>query len=281
MFVEEMLGIRGFVGDASVRLVRHQEPPYDLHRLWRTGMFEPYQAAQGRDVFGASKTLVSFLGLPGTHALFVGVYDVLAVRGPVDITYPADFPYQDMQRTGMFAYTLARDCRYKDLEGRLVIDWGAGTRSWAQHYRPGTKPVIELLPTGYVREFPGFMDVVLPFDELRDIVLHPTPHRSWHQMLRSVAGIYLILDQSSGAQYVGSAYGADGLLGRWKTYVETGHGDNVQLKRLVAVRPAAAQSFQFSVLQTLPITLTKNEVIAFETLHKRKLGSRAHGLNSN
>ena len=281
LFIEDLLGIHGFTGDATARFVRHQEPPYDLNRLWRTGFFDAYQSAQSRDVFGASKRLVSFLGLPGSHAVFIGVYEVRGRNGPADIAYPVDFPYPGMQTVNMFQYHLERDERFADLEGRLVIDWGAGTRSWTQHFKPRTKPVVELLPAGYVREFPGFMDVVLPFDELRDIVRHPTPHRSWHQMLRSVSGVYLILDRQSGAQYVGSAHGTDGLLGRWRNYVETGHGGNSQLVRLLTDRPGAVRDFQFSILQTLPITLTQKEVIAYEVLHKVKLGSRAHGLNSN
>jgi len=62
---------------------------------------------------------------------------------------------------------------------------------------------------------------------------------------------------------------------------DTGHAGNQQLQELVAGNPAAMRGFQFSILQTLDRALAKPEVIAFESLHKTKLGSRAHGLNSN
>jgi hypothetical protein len=42
--------------------------------------------------------------------------------------------------------------------------------------------------------------------------------------------------------------------------------------------PAA---FRFSVLQVLPKTMSRDEVIRREMLYKAKLGSRATGLNRN
>jgi hypothetical protein len=50
---------------------------------------------------------------------------------------------------------------------------------------------------------------------------------------------------------------------------------------LLAADPDYAKNFQFTVLQTLPKTLTKNEVVEYETRWKKKLGTRAFGLNSN
>lgn len=46
-------------------------------------------------------------------------------------------------------------------------------------------------------------------------------------------------------------------------------------------RPGRAQDLQFAVLQTLPLASTPKEVVDHERRHKVKLGSRAHGLNSN
>jgi hypothetical protein len=57
--------------------------------------------------------------------------------------------------------------------------------------------------------------------------------RRWADVLRSGRGIYLLVHRETGQQYVGSAYGVDGLLGRWKSYAD-GHGGNVGLKELGA-----------------------------------------------
>lgn len=279
--LQAMLLPFGFAPDKPTKLVRHQDRQFDVEQLYRANQFEFYQTLQSSPVFKGCERIISFLGRPGTHAVFVGIYDILGIEGPDDYLLPDGFIFPEMPTNNCYRYALKIDERFSDLRGRLVIDWGEGTRSWVQHYRQGEKPVIEVLPRGYVREFPGFMDVVLRHDELASIVRHPVPHRVWHQMLRSVAAVYLILDTRTGNQYVGSAYGAEGLLGRWRTYVDTVHGDNDQLRALVATRADAARDLQFAILQTLPITLTAKEVIAYEVLHKNKLGTRAHGLNSN
>ena len=99
--------------------------------------------------------------------------------------------------------------------------------------------------------------------------------------MRAVAGVYLIL-ATSGDQYIGSAYGASGIWGRWRNYAKTGHGGNAQLKKLIRSDPRAyPEQFRFSVLQILPKTMAFNEVVRRETQYKHKLGTRAKGLNSN
>ena len=269
----------GFDPARRIRLVRHQDGRYDVARLYRSGQLDFYRSIQSDAVFGDAQILVSFIGEPGTHALFVGVYQVLGVSGPREHEVPAGFIYPEIQTAGHFKYELKLDPRFTDLAGRLVIDWGKGTRSWVQHFKP--KAVVEIWPKGYVKGFPGFLDVLLTHEELVRIVKNPDAHRDWHRQLGSMAGVYLIVDRVTGLQYVGSAYGKGGLLARWSDYARTGHGGNKQLKELLARRPAAAAEFQFAILQTLPTTLTAKEVIAYEALHKQKLGSRAHGLNSN
>ena len=109
----------------------------------------------------------------------------------------------------------------------------------------------------------------------------PEANREWHRMLSAIAGVYLITDMVTGKQYVGSAYGAEGILGRWATYVRTFHGGNALLRDLVEAHSSYARNFQFTILRTLPASLTKNEVLEFEQLYKRKLGTRAFGLNAN
>lgn len=180
-----------------------------------------------------------------------------------------------------YEYELQRDKAFRDLEGRVVVDWGKGTRSWVQHLYKQSKPVTELLPAGYVAEWPGFEEFVLRHDELVKVVSNPNAHRDWHRMLASVAAVYLILDAKTGQQYVGSAYGFGGLLARWRSYAKTVHGGNKQMKELGADRPGVARDLQFAVLQTLPLASTQKEVVDHERRHKGKLGSRAHGLNSN
>lgn len=80
----------------------------------------------------------------------------------------------------------------------------------------------------------------------------------------------------TGQQYVGSAYGADGFLGRWKSYAD-GHGGNVGLKEL----GAPADAFDVAVLEVVGSEATNEEIFGRETLWKEKLGTRVKGLNRN
>jgi hypothetical protein len=246
--------------------------------LYRTGHLKTYQSYQAKPIFEC-EYIVVFLGLEGTLARFVGVYKVLDRKTARDVPVPPDFPYPNFATGEDIYYELTAMPGYEDFEDRIIIDWGKGTRSW--HQRLSEKEVFEVLPKGYVTHFPGYFNFVLSFEELSNIIKNPFPNREWHQLLSQVAGIYLIVDSQSGLQYVGSAYGQDGILGRWKDYVNTKHGGNQKLVEILSKDMNAANNFNFSILHTLPLTLTQGEVIDYEILYKKKLGSRAFGLNSN
>lgn len=67
-------------------------------------------------------------------------------------------------------------------------------------------------------------------------------------------------------------------------YAKTGgHGDNLQLKKLIAGDPKYAQrNFQWSILEVLPLNITNDQAIERENLNKQKLMSRApFGYNEN
>lgn len=267
--------------DAKVAVVRHQDSELDVAEVYRRGQLELYQAFQSRPVFRNYKVLVSFVGLPDLEAVFAGVYHVGTESTPGQKVPPPEYLAWPRSHPDLFHYELTKDSRFDALQDRLVVGWSGGARNWVQQFRPNSMPVVELLPDGYVREFPGFLDFTLTFGELKGILKNPAAHRQWHLMLSSVAGVYLILNEATGEQYVGSAYGARGMLGRWADYAASGHGGNAQLRALAATDPDAPNRFRFSILQTLPRTLTVAEVVAHERRHKEKLGSRAHGLNSN
>ncbi|MDD3172748.1 MAG: hypothetical protein PHF63_03680 [Herbinix sp.] len=68
-------------------------------------------------------------------------------------------------------------------------------------------------------------------------------YSEWHTALYYINAIYLIVDRNNGKQYVGSAYGKDGLLGRWAIYVTTGHGNNKLMKEVVCNYPDRYKEF--------------------------------------
>ena len=162
-----------------------------------------------------------------------------------------------------------------------MIEWGSSAINWHQCLDLHDKEVVEILPVGFVKTFPGFTEFTLSYGELKQVISNPDANKLWHTLLSAVAGIYLITDLITGEQYVGSAYGQGGILGRWKSYTATGHGGNKKLKELLKDDAGRIHNLQFSVLATMNRAATKNEAIALENSWKEKLGSRAHGLNAN
>ena len=101
-----------------------------------------------------------------------------------------------------------------------------------------------------MREFPGYLDFVLSYDELVAIIKNPDANREWHRMLSAVAGVYLIADLKTGRQYVGSAAGESGVLGRWTVYARVPHGGNKLLRELFTEDKEYAKNFQYTILHT-------------------------------
>jgi hypothetical protein len=284
MKLSKLLNTYGLDTDKRIKIVRHSDKNrgYDLDLLYELDQLEIYQSYQENPDFHDCDYLVSFLGTERTHAAFIGVYKVLGYKPASEIPLPKDFYYYDIYKPNRnFFYELERDVRFDEFKERLIIDWGGGTLKWEQRFPKNDKEVVKILPKGYIRHFPGYLDFLVTHDELKKIIAYPDAHHDWHQALKAVAGVYIIVDKISGKQYIGSACGKEGILGRFKDYSKNGHGENVELKRLLKKDPLYARNFQYSLLETLPISRTKKEVDAREQLYKKKLFSREHGLNRN
>lgn len=102
----------------------------------------------------------------------------------------------------------------KEYEGKLVIDWGKAAISWHQK---GTneKPIVAIESPNR-KPFVGFENLILSYDELKEVIEGDADYASWHDAMKAVNAVYLIVDTKTGKQYVGSTYNGDGLLGRWE-----------------------------------------------------------------
>lgn len=278
--IVELLELRGLDTGKDVKLVRHQDKDCDVNELYQRGQINIYQSYQSKTVFDECDYIVSFIGFEGTKARLLGVYKVNGRIPAVEFPPPMDFLYPDMfgSLNDYNYYELEEAPGFNDLNDRVVIDWGKSTRSW--HQWLCEKEVIEILPKGYVKAFPGYLDFVISFDELKRIIGHPNANKVWHTMLSAVAGIYLIVDRKTGKQYVGSAYGKSGILGRWTEYAKNGHADNAKLRELLE-NQTHERNLHFTILRTLSKTSTSKEVIECEQLYKTKLGTQDFGLNLN
>jgi hypothetical protein len=276
--IVDLLGLRGFDATRPTKLVRHQDRRCDVIDLMRRGWLEFYQATQSRPVFDRCERIVSFVGAGGTRARLIGVYRVLGRRDGrgIPIPYPKGFPPE--LSTFRYFYDLERESGYEDLEYRVVIEWGKGALAWVQTL--ANKEVVELLPKGQLLPpFRDYLEFTLTHAELKELYEHEDANREWRARLAAVAGVYLILATTTGQQYVGSAHGTEGIWGRWAAYARNGHGGNKLLKDLVENDPAFPAAFSYSILQILPKSFARSEVLAWEQQYKEKLGSRATGLN--
>jgi hypothetical protein len=277
--IVDLLRLCGFDPSCRSKLVRHQDKHWNSHDLLRRGWLEAYQSFQNKPVFDNLDYIVSFVGLGGTHARLLGLYKVCARRPGESGALPAGCPHVEWQRS-VYYYELERQPGFEALEHRLVIEWGRGALAWHQYTT--NKPVVQILPVGHLlRLFTDYLDFTLTHGELRYLFNHQEANREWRARLSAVAGVYLILATTTGRQYVGSAYGADGLWGRWAAYAADGHGGNVLLRDLIATDRAYPDAFTYSLLQILPKTATLAETLHWERLYKEKLGSMATGLNAN
>lgn len=274
----DILKLRGFDLQRPTKFVRHQDQRWDMRDLIRQNWFETYQGYQSKPRFNDGEFIISFIGDGGTRSLFVGIYTVQGrCSGQEAPPFPQDCPYKEWMQSQYF-YDFRKESGFEDLENRLVIDWGKGTRAWIQH--ASNKEVVEIFPKGQLlRPFKDYLEFTLTHSELQYLYAHQEANREWRSRLSAVAGVYMILATTSGKQYVGSAYGLDGIWGRWSDYANNGHGGNVLLNRLIKKDAAYPGAFSYSVLQILPKTFAPKEVIAWESLYKEKLGSKVTGLN--
>lgn len=153
--------------------------------------------------------------------------------------------------------------------------------NFENHYRE--IEVAEILPEQYSgRAFPGLESIDLSFDELEGIV--KKGRADWRAALAAVKGVYLISDAETGRRYVGSAYSDGGIWSRWCSYIDTGHGGNVELRVLVddPTLDYARKNFRFTLLETRTMAVPDKTLIDRETFWKVALLSRGKlGLNRN
>ena len=279
--IQELLYNRGLPREARVKMVRHKDSRLDLHELYRNdrSAFLAYQSSQSRPVFHDVDFIASFVGEDNNNARFIGVY---RINGSLERTDPLDlahYPTANPLLLTRYFYPMEEEPGYDDLKEWVIVQW-RNPIAWHQWFS-NTMEIVELSQGLHYRRFTDYLDFVLSFDELTEIVTNR--YEDWHRTLSNINGVYLICDNHTGRLYVGSAYGTEGVWGRWAEYVATGgNGGNKSLMELTAADPLyASKHFLFSLLMLLPKTVTPEEAIRKEQLFKRKLGTLTCGLNNN
>ena len=274
--------LKANIDPSRVKLIRHAMTDKQFKACYDKGMVYEYTCHQKVGFSNGYDYWAIFIASSGTNARFFGIYKVNGSVRDTKRNMPKDIPEKEaVSYLGEASiYRLEKvDC-LAEYEDRLIIDWGKATRSW--HQKGTREKKIVSIQAEKKKVFKGFEDLVLSYDELMEIIGDPVTYEEWHAALSSIYAIYLIVDTETGKQYVGSAYNNEkGLLGRWECYIKTLHGGNKEMKELICFHPERYHSFQFSVLQILPKTMTQEEVTKIETLYKKKLMSIEFGMNGN
>ena len=265
----------------KVKLIRHSltdkvfKECYDANKVYEYTCHQKKDFSKGYDYWAV------FISGTGTLAKFYEIYRVGENKPDTrDAVFEGLPESESCKYNGEHAvYNLTRIDELGEYKEKITIEWGNGARMW--HQKGTTEKAVVSIQPDEKKVFTGFENLVKSYDELKEIIENPNIYDSWHTALSSVYAIYLIVDTETGKQYVGSAYGKDGLLGRWTVYVQTHHGNNKEMRKLVCDYPERYHAFQFSILQILPKTLTDEEVINIEGLWKKKLMSTKFGMNDN
>lgn len=278
----------------QVIVVRHKPFEAELARVFpwivsnRPDLFEMYQVYQTERLEKAlvkAKYLAAFVADGAAKALFIGLYEVKGFQPHTREQYLAEPLNQELISRGMsglsredivrrgsvLRFDLLKTREFRDWTGRLVIGWSSD-RAWYQWGSVDDRfPVLMLHPkASFEPALPPWRQIKLKY---KDIELIP---KTWRAALNQWRGIYLIYDTKQKLRYVGSASGAQNMLGRWEEYGRSGHGGNKNLKDLDAT------TFEFTILELTSPDLPAKAIVSLENNWKSRLHTIwPYGLNEN
>lgn len=277
------------IDPADTLIVRHVPIEKALKRVLpcivveRPDLWLTYQRTQWRTLEKAmtrGRFLASFIGQDPAQATFAGLYHIgkwEALDYAGYRNFPGNAELEDLGMSGRpadmpdcLAFELEHLGHYTEWIGRLTITWPKPYQQWWRWGGRGEFPIATIdAESRFVRGMPDWKHLVLNWSELQALPA------SWTAALAQWRGIYLIYDTVRRSGYVGSAYGADNILGRWRSYAKTGHGGNGEL------RASSPENLRFSILQRTSPDLEAADVIQLEASWKQRLHTRELGLNRN
>lgn len=185
---------------------------------------------------------------------------------------------KDLNKLDGVGYEYEILAEYEKYFGRLIIKFKNQSQTMIRHANSVIDEceVAQILPDIFDNDiFPGYDKVNISWDELSRVIEKDT----WKTALQNQKGVYLITDITNGKKYVGSAYGENMILARWRSYVKNGNGGNVGLKFLDF--DYIKKSFRYSILDIYKSTIDDQVIIERESWWKEVLQSRKYGYNEN
>lgn len=225
--------------------------------------FKLWQEEQTQKNF-QRKYILSLIYWNKDEWLFAGIFEKLDVR-------------ETPEGPSRYRYTTKLLDVSAELIGKMIVGFKKGFRA---SYLCLEKYIDDLEVIEITREvcktvFPGYDRVNVTWEELSGLI----DTDAWKTALSNQKAVYLICDSSNGMQYVGSAYGENMLLGRWKDYVANGNGGNIELVNIDFSH--IQKYFRYSILETFKSTTDDNVILERESWWKDVLMTRSFGYNKN
>ncbi|MDX3970146.1 MAG: GIY-YIG nuclease family protein [Bradyrhizobium sp.] len=274
----------------GVLVFRHRPSEPELNRIFpelaagRPDLFDAYQRTHSERIekaMLAAKHVAAFIRHGSGKALFVACYEIGKAKSLTQAQYWRVPAYVELRGLGMRGFTSGRPtCLsfqmkkmnfYSEWKGKLIIDWPPPERSWWRRAHRNQFRIHAILEDSALETtMQNWNEIDLTWAQL-SVLSNRLQHR-----LTEWRGIYYIFDSSDAKGYVGSAYGTENLLGRWRQYGASGHGGNSLLRR------RDPTNFRFTILELVSPTMPAEEVQRLEGNWKARLHSRYPlGLNDN
>ena len=263
------------------------EPEFKKKFFWiaeeRPDLFNAYQSTQGRAVenaFQKASYLASFIGHEPRKAVFFGLFKIGRSKPLSRKNFWRDRAHKELFDMGMKGSTTRESIlkfqlheveNFQRWKGKLIVDWPGSDRAWSRWAGKNVFSVSALLEESkFAKAMPDWTEIVLKHSDLKILP------RTWQDKMSQWRGIYFIFDSVGCKGYVGSAYGGENILGRWKNYARTGHGNNKHLRR------CDPDNLIFSILEVDSHVRAPNEIQEKEACWKDRLHTRhPSGLNGN
>ena len=168
-----------------VKLIRHSLADKEFKKCYDNNMVPEYTRVQNSTFSNGYDYWCVFISGKSTTAKFFACYKVNGCVPDTQDVKPDGFPLENWFQGQRMFYELEHVDLLKEYENRLLIEWGKGALAWAQK---GTneKPIVAIQDK---RVFSGYENLVLTYDELKEIVKDPTAYESWHTALSSINAI--------------------------------------------------------------------------------------------
>jgi hypothetical protein len=245
----------------KIHCARGSKDEYAPKKEFLKGKFKEWQEEQNKKNF-ERQYILSLIFWGKDEWLFAGVYESLNVKQNDKGGYIYETKLLDIANEfiGRAIFVFRKEFRNSYLCLEKHID---------------NINLLEIKRDFVTPKFPGYDQVNVSWKDLSDYI----ESDSWKTALENQKGVYLITDISNGKKYVGSAYGQEMILGRWRDYVQNGHGGNKELKTFKF--DYIKNNFRYSILEIFKYTTDDNTIITRESWWKEVLMTREFGYNKN